>query len=1140
MRQWPWLHTLQLPLWYRCIARGCDSALSGRRTTAGNFSWHVKLFRSSGLKPSHRAYSGYSALVLLTALLCTGGVYMQAQVSTASILGHVADASGAIIPAATVTIRNVEQGTERTTTTDNAGFYQVLSLPVGPYEVKAAKAGLSTAIQTGINLVVGQQAVVNLSLGVGSLEQSVEVTTDTPLVNTTTAQVSGLIGEKEIKDLPLNGRSYDNLITLNPSAINFTSQTTYGFSGVGSSFVVAGRRQWENLFLLNGIEYTGASIISITPGGVSGELLGIDGIREFNVISGTYAAEYGKRSGAQVSIVTQSGTNDLHGTLFEFLRNSALDARNYFDHPVGRRIPPFQRNQYGAALGGPIKKNKTFIFGNFEGFNQRLGLSLLTVVPDNNARQGIIPINGVETLVPNLVPGMLPFLQNLWPAPNGANLGGGLAQTFSNPKQVINEYFGTVRVDQIIGQKDSLSGVYTIDSGTSATPLQDPVFAQDLYLRNQVFSLQEVHTFSPSVINTFTLGMSRAAFTYNNLPTVSLPADLSFIAGGNPGSIAIGGSQTIGSNTLTNSVPANPVGYVDRTLYTFEDGVGIVRGRHQISIGGVIQWILSNERTTSRSLGQSTSTNLESFLQGFASSFNIAPNQIPQDWRSLEGGWYLQDTYRATPRLTITAGLRVEYDNGWSENNGKGSIYEFGPNGILETTPVLVSQIYPWNNANNLLGPRVGLAYDMFGDGRTVLRAGFGVHYNLVDSSIAAGSTNNNPPYNGAAAYSNVQILSLIPFQPGVPLPPSCGPGVPKPCTTYSPRGNYDHLQTPTVESWNLTIEHQITPSTVLRLGYLGSFAYHQLTNVDANSVEPVICTSASGCTSGGVSSGRGHVPLGALYLPVTTRPNPYLSTAILTFFNGIANYNGLTVDLERRLAQGLAFRVNYTWSKNLDLGSGIGGSLALDTPQSVENPYDLGWDYGRSPLNLTHEVNGVLTYQLPFGRNAKWLGSVTGVVDKLVSGWQAGMIVTAHSGFDLTPQIGSNWSGNGDTSVAPDRPSYNPSFTGNLITGTQKQWFNPNAFSLPIPGTWGNVGRGYVIGPAQSLVNVSALKTTNLSERVALQFRAEFFNVLNHTNFGNPILSVFSGNTISPTAGLITYTSTTSRQIQFGLKVLF
>jgi hypothetical protein len=321
---------------------------------------------------------------------------------------------------------------------------------VGPQEVITEKRGFKTAVRAGINLVVGQQAVVNIRLEVGEVVQKVTVSEATPLVNTTTAPLSGVVGESEVKNLPLNGRSFDNLITLNPGAINYSSmKSPQTVTSNGNTFSVEGRRTSENLFLLNGIEYTGSSQLAVTPGGVSGGLLGMDAIREFNILTHTYSAEYGKRAGAQIVTVTQSGSNRLHGTIFEFLRNSALDARNFFDQAF---VPPFRRNQFGGALGGPLKKEKLFLFGNHEGFRQNLAISNLSVVPDQQARRGLLPNgSGVYTQVPHLNMAMLPFV-SFWPQPNGPELlvkglPTGTALAYNNPKQTAREDFATLRTD---------------------------------------------------------------------------------------------------------------------------------------------------------------------------------------------------------------------------------------------------------------------------------------------------------------------------------------------------------------------------------------------------------------------------------------------------------------------------------------------------------------------------------------------------------------------------------------------------------------------------------------------------------------------------------------------------------------------
>ena len=417
---------------------------------------------------------------VLFSLLATAIAW--AQVS-ASIAGRVTDASGAAVGGARVTIKSRETGAARTVATNDSGVYRIVSLPVGAQEIRAEKAGFKAALRTGINLEVGQSAVVNLQLEIGTNAQQVTVRGETPVVNTTPDSVSGVVGEREVKELPLNGRSFDDLIALNPGAINYSAMKSANTStSDGNVFSVAGRRPGDNLFLLNGIEYTGSSQLAVTPGGVSGYLLGIDAVREFNLLSDTYGAEYGKRSGGQVIVVTQSGTNALHGSVFEFLRNSDLDARNFFDQGS---VPPFRRNQFGGALGGPLKKDKLFLFGNYEGFRESLALSSVSIVPDAQARQGLLPgSSGVYETVPKLNQAMLPYA-TLWPAANGPELlvnglPSGTALSYNNPKQTIYENFGTLRTDYNLSERDTLSGSYTIDDGNSLIPAADPLFASAL------------------------------------------------------------------------------------------------------------------------------------------------------------------------------------------------------------------------------------------------------------------------------------------------------------------------------------------------------------------------------------------------------------------------------------------------------------------------------------------------------------------------------------------------------------------------------------------------------------------------------------------------------------------------------------
>lgn len=1053
------------------------------------------------------------AVVLIVLLAGAGPAFCQ--VVGASILGTVKDDAGAAIPGATISVKNVETGAERNVATDASGRFSVPSIAVGKYQVSAIKDGFATQVKTGIGLAVGQVMTVDLTLPVSELKQTITVEEAPSPVTLSTQPMTGLVSEKQVKDLPLNGRSYDQLVTLNPGIVNYTAERSGGVgtsnSSVGNMFAISGRRPQENLFLLNGIEYTGASVINNTPGGASGELLGVDAVREFNVVSDTYGAEYGKRPGGQVSIVTASGTNELHGTVYEFLRNSVLDARNFFDQGS---IPQFQRNSFGGTLGGPLKKEKLFLFGNYEGFRQHLGVSAVTLVPDSQARNGIV--NGQNI---GVAPAVKPLLA-LWPVANGPSLGSGIAEAFSHPLQTIREDFGTTRLDYNPSAKDTLFGVYTIDDSFSNTPTANPLSLVIEGIREQVASLQEQHVFSANVLNTARAGFSRASYFFTGQTPVGLPG---WVSGAPVGAIVIGGGTALNAASQITAAGTNAGSNLRavRNLFTYDDHLGIFHGIHQIEAGIWVQRVQANDLLAQNQYGQASFGSLTSFLQGNISTFTVVPSPTSLGWRSVELAGFIQDELKIRSNLTLKIGFRFESTNGWNESHGRASNYGFDANGVIQTTPIIGNSVFTKNRAKFLPEPRVGLAWDPFGKNKTVIHAGFAIYRALLDNLDYR--LDQTAPFNTTESLKNISLASLQ-MSPGPPLPAG---------SKISPSGSQTDLYTPAVISWTFKVEQQIDPSTSLTLGYVGSHGYHELLSVDANEPFPTICPAAP-CPAT-LGAGTIYYPAGA---PLA---NPNLANTTTWFSEGLSSYNALQVDLNRRFSHGLQVRGAYTFSKSLDDGTALNSSVGANAPGFVMFPLNPKLDWGPSTSDARHVAAINANYELPLGQGKKFFANAQGFTQKLASGWTLSGIETLQSGFPFTPQLGFNPTNNGD-SRNPIRPSWNPAFTGPVILGGPNQFFNPNAFILPAPGTYGNVGRDVLTGPGLASTDVSIAKNTVLRERLRLQFRAELFNLFNRANFGTPNAVVFSSATATPatTAGVITSTSTTSRQIQFGLKLLW
>ncbi len=782
----------------------------------------------------------------------------------------------------------------------------------------------------------------------------------------------------QVKELPLNGRSYDELLTLNPATVNYTGERSGGIgtsnSSVGNMFAISGRRPQDNVFLLNGIEYTGASLINVTPGGTSGQLLGVDAVREFNVASDTYGAGYGKRDGAQVSIVTTSGTNLLHGTAFEFIRNSALDARNYFD---AGSIPEFQRNQFGGSLGGPIRHDKLFLFRQLRGLSAELGTERGDAGAGRTSAAGL----SAELIRSRKYVGVNAAVQPLlalWPVENGPELGGGIAEAFSHPQQKIREDFGTTRFDyNIAAQRLAVRRVHggrqqrEYALGESAELINES-------LREQVASIQEQHVFTPSLLNTARFGYSRASFFFTGYSPVDLPG---WVTGKPIGAIVISGSTASnGASAITlagSNVGSNNT--TSRNLFTLDDHMYWSHGKNQIEAGGWLQRLQSNDLLAQYQYGQASFSTLTTFLQGTVKTFTVVPSPTELGWRSFEGAGFVEDTLKLTPRLELRAGFRSESTNGWNEAQGRASNYAI-KNGVLQTQPVIGGSALTNNRAKFLLAPRVGFAWDVWGDGKTAVRGGFGLYHGLLDTLDYR--LDQTAPFNTAESVKNIAVSNLS-FTPGTAPPAG---------TLVSPSNVQPDIATPAVLEWSLRVEQQLASNTSLTVAYVGSHSYHQILSEDMN--EPVPNYAANGS---------------AYYLANAANVNPNLANTTSWVSQGVALYNALEVDVRRSFASGFQFRGNYTWSKNLDDGSAWNTSVSGNTPAFVAFPLNPKADWGPAATDARHlaSING--SFELPFGPQQHFLKNASAPVNYVADGWTVSAIVALQTGFPFSPQLGYN-----------------------------------------------------------------------------------------------------------------------------------
>jgi len=674
---------------------------------------------------------------------------------------------------------------------------------------------------------------------------------------------------------------------------------------------------------------------------------------------------------------------------------------------------------------------------------------------------------------------------------------------------------------------------------------------------NALYTLsgQETHIFSATVVNTASFGWARAWADQDAVPSEPFPDSLLFLKGGNrnnPGALIIGGgTSTAQASTFTSANGQNPLNS-SRQNFTGSNDLRLTKGRHNLSMGvwfqSVQQGVFSSVQNNAGTLTYPT---LLAMLQDRPTQLQAAPGPVPLNFRTTESAWYFQDEFKLRPNLTVRLGLRDEMTTGWNELNGRGANYRYDQAGFILTQPNVGQSVFIRNNARALLQPRVGLAWDPTGTGRWAVRAGFGIHNDLQDN--LANRMNSNPPFNVRLVIPNTPILTILrngPLPSDSPGAPSCSaesPLVSPACSIYAPGGVDPDLHTPTTQEWSLEVQRGITQELALEVSYVGSQSYHLPAATDMNTIRPLRCENPAGCLAGGILQAAqwNMVPQGVDYIPAgATRPNRFVGSGQTWMYFGTSSYHGGTVSLTKRARSGLTFRTSYTFSKVLDMNSGLLSGQHQNEPPIILNRYNLKLNKGIASYSVDHQFNTNFLYQLPFGSGKAFGSGATGWVEKLIGNWQWNGIVSVQSGFPITPLVGSNRSGDGN-GRNPDPPNWNPNFKGKVVLGVDEfkksgHYLDPNAFVLPLAGTYGNVARGALRGPGFFNVNTSLFKRIPLKERLNMQFRVEAFNVLNHANFRYPELIIFSGNDFAGSAGVIPSTANRERQIQLALRLEF
>jgi hypothetical protein len=1037
-----------------------------------------------------------------------------AQSVDGSIRGRVTDASGAVVPEATVVATEASTGVERTTRTNRRGAYLLPELPAGSYSVSARSEGFRASVHEALTLRIGQIASEDFELVVGSPDETVTVESTATATEVQGAALGTVISNEYIVDLPLNRRDFLELSLLAAG----TSRAAEGSAGSARgrfSFQASGMRESFNSFIYDGVYAVDPVLNSFTftpP---------VDAVQEFRVETANSGAGLGRNAGAQVSVQLKRGGNELHGSVYEFYRNGALDARNYFA-PADQDRPALNRNQFGGSIGGAIRKNTTFFFADFEGFRETRGEPQATNVPTLAERNGDFSNSSLpapfdafsQTPFPNAqLPFMNPVGQGvaaLYPLPN-RNVAG--QNYVASPLSSDDHNKFDVRLDHRLGDSGLLAGRYSFSDRTRVAPFGAagfsdlPGYGNDIDERGQNAMVSETHSLGVRWVNEARVGFNRVAsrtFHSNsgsNLNSlVGLPSFATREEDQGLSYIQVSGFSSLGSefNNPQDSTTDS---------YQLSDTVSGSVGNHQLQFGLEHRWVRGDAFRHVLSRGQLGFTDfaysqnaLADLLLGLPSFTGGGSGDNDQNQRTRSTNLFAQDNWRVLPNVTLTMGLRYEYNQPAYDAFDNAAIYD----GTVRQIVQLGTNGVPrggYEPDKNNFAPRVGLAWSPGGSGRTVVRTGYGIHYNT--SSLATGlGIYFNPPF------FNFQLF--LPSQQNViqihdPWPTGSAAPVPSSATTFDP-----NLKSSYAQQWNFSLQRELTPGVVVSGSYNGTRGVNLLGARDINQPAPGVAQP-------------------------NLRPLPFFADINQIESASDSTYHAMQLQLRTNLSSGLIGMFGYTWSRSIDNTSNFFSSAGdPNFPQDSRNP---GAERARSSFDTPHRFVGSFAYELPFGDGQRWGDGMTGVASALISGWKLNSIITLQAGQPYSVMLpGEVDNSNTGRSIFGFGNGDRPNLVGdpNLSNPDPSQWIDPSAFAFPEFGTFGDAGRNIVQGPGFYNVDVSAVKDTLLGETVTLQLRAEFFNALNTPNFHSP--NIFFG---TPGFGQIG-SAENARELQFGIKLLF